>query len=113
MHEVSIMGDVFEIIEENVKNHNIKKVNKVVIDIGEFTCVEESALRFSFDTMKIDTVCEDSDFIINKIPATAKCDDCDDIFNISYTNKICPLCNKFSNNILTGYELSLQTIEGE
>lgn len=113
MHEVSIMGEVFEIIEDNIKSHNIKKVNKVVIDIGEFTCVEESALRFSFDTMKIDTTCEDSDFIINKIPATAKCDDCGEVFNVGYTNKICPLCNRFSNNILTGYELSLQTIEGE
>lgn len=113
MHEVSIMGEVFDIIEDNVKSHNIKKVNKVVIDIGEFTCVEENSLRFSFDTMKIGTVCEDSDFIINKIPATAKCDDCDEIFSVSYTNKICPLCNKFSNNILTGYELSLQTIEGQ
>jgi hydrogenase nickel incorporation protein HypA/HybF len=113
MHEVSIMGEVFEIIEDNVVNHNIKKVNKVIIDIGEFTCVEESALRFSFDTMKIDTACEDSDFIINKIPATAKCDDCGEVFNVSYTNKLCSICNKFSNNILTGYELSLQTIEGE
>ena len=107
------MGEVFEIIEDNVKNHNIQKVNRVVIVVGEFTCVEESALRFSFDTMKINTVCEESDFIIKKISATAKCDDCDEVFNVSYTNKLCPICNKFSNDILTGYELSLQTIEGE
>ena len=49
MHEVSIMGEIFEIINENVINHNIKKVNKVVLKIGEFSCVEDSALKFAFE----------------------------------------------------------------
>ncbi|WFD12261.1 hydrogenase maturation nickel metallochaperone HypA [Tepidibacter hydrothermalis] len=113
MHEVSIMGEIFDVIKENADNHNLKKVNKIVLKIGEFTCVQESALRFAFEAFSKDTNVEEADFIIDKIEASAKCDNCEETFKVNFTNKVCPKCNTFSNNIITGYELLLDEIEGE
>ncbi|WP_248484247.1 hydrogenase maturation nickel metallochaperone HypA [Tepidibacter aestuarii] len=107
------MGEIFDVIKENADNHNLKKVNKIVLKIGEFTCVQESALRFAFEAFSKDTKVEGADFIINKIEASAKCDNCEEPFKVSFTNKVCPKCNTFSNNIITGYELLLDEIEGE
>lgn len=113
MHEVSIMGEIFEIIEDNVKSYNLKRVDKVVLKIGEFTCVEEGALRFAFEAFSKDTEAEEAELIIDRVEASAKCNECDETFKVAFTNKICPKCNTFSNDIVTGYELLLHEIEGE
>lgn len=113
VHEVSIMGNIFEIINENVINNNMKKVNKITLKIGEFTCVEEDSLRFAFQAFSKDTEAEEAQLIIDRVEATAKCEHCQKIFKVSFFNKICPVCQTFSNNIVTGYELLLQEIEGE
>ncbi len=113
MHEVSVISEVFEIINEYVNVYDLKRINKIVLKIGEFTCIEKSALRFAFEALSRDTICENSELVINKIRASAYCDNCKKNFNISYTNKICPECSKFSNNVVTGYELLMEKIEGE
>lgn len=113
MHEISVVSNMLDIIHENASENNIKTITKVVVDIGEFTCIEESSFRFSFETMKIGTICENANLIINKIKPSAKCFNCNEVFNITYTNKLCPNCNTFSSNIITGYELLVNSIEGE
>jgi hydrogenase nickel incorporation protein HypA/HybF len=113
VHEVSIMAGIFEIISDNVDEHKLKKVNRVVLQIGEFTCVEESALRFAFEAYSKDTEAEEAELVINRVKATAKCDNCGRVFDIAFTNKICDHCGTFSSNIVSGYELLLSEIEGD
>lgn len=113
MHEVSIMGDIFEIIEDNIAKYNLKKIEKVSLKIGEFTCVEDSALKFAFEAFSKDSLVEGAELLIDRVKASAKCDNCGQVFNISFTNKICPNCSTFSSNVITGYELLLHEIEGE
>lgn len=113
MHEVSIMEGIFEIITDNVDEHKLKKVNKVMLQIGEFTCVEEGALRFAFEAFSKDTKAEGAELLIDRVKATAKCGRCGQVFKIAFTNKICPHCGIFSNNVVSGYELLLNEIEGD
>ena len=113
MHEVSIVSDLFEIIQENIVKHELKAVTKVVLKIGEMTCVEEHAIRFAFEAMAKDTEVERAELIIDKVKATAKCESCGEIFAASFLNKICPKCSLFSGHILTGYELYIDELEGE
>lgn len=113
MHEVSIIGDLFQIIEEQIIENKLKKITKVVLSVGEFTCVEEEALRFAFQAYAQDTLVEGAQFVIEKIKATAYCQQCSSSFEVSFTNKICPTCGAYSSKILTGYELQLESLEGE
>lgn len=113
MHETSIIYDALEIAKESGKNNNLKKIDKIYMKIGEFTCVDESSLRFAFEALRKNTICEDADLIIEKVKAKAKCDYCNEEFIIDFTNKICPKCYKYSNNICNGYELLVWQIEGE
>ncbi|SHI66453.1 hydrogenase nickel incorporation protein HypA/HybF [Geosporobacter subterraneus DSM 17957] len=113
MHEVSITADLFEIIEENITLHKLNKISKVGLKIGEMTCLEESALRFSFEAFSKDTAVEGAELIIERVKATALCSQCGDVYGISFYNKICPQCSSFSNDVVTGYELFIDTLEGE
>lgn len=107
------MGDIFEIIEDNIAKYNLQRIEKVVLKIGEFTCVEDSALEFAFEAFSKDSLAEGAELLIDRVKASAKCDECGQVFSISFTDKKCPKCNTFSNNIITGYELLLNEIEGE
>ncbi|WP_432409223.1 hydrogenase maturation nickel metallochaperone HypA [Wukongibacter sp. M2B1] len=113
MHETAVISEVLKTVDENIKAYGLKRVDKIILGVGEFTCIEESTLRFAFDAMAKGTVCENSRLILDKIEATAYCDNCKETFGISYTKKLCPKCNKYSCNIVTGYELLLERIEGE
>lgn len=107
------MGDIFEIVEENIAIYNLKKIEKISLKIGEFTCVEDSALEFAFEAFSKDSIAEGAKLLIERVRASAECNNCGQVFNISFTNKICPSCSTFSTNIITGYELLLNEIEGE
>lgn len=113
MHEVSIVSNIFEIINENIKVHNLKKVSKVILKIGDMTCVEENAIRFSFEVFSKGTPVEKAELIIKKIKSSAFCENCSETFDVSFLNKICPKCNTFSSNVITGYELQIDELEGE
>ncbi|MDU4861679.1 MAG: hydrogenase maturation nickel metallochaperone HypA [Terrisporobacter othiniensis] len=113
MHETSIIYGALEIAKESGENNNLKRIHKIYMKIGEFTCVDENSMRFVFEALKKNTICEDADLIIDKVKAKARCDYCNEEFEINFTNKICPKCHKHSNNICKGYELLVWQIEGD
>ena len=113
MHEMSVMGEIFSIIYIKVHKYNLSKITCVTIRIGEMTCLSEQSLRFAFDVFAENTIAEGADFVINKVKARAKCSNCSKIFEIIYTDKECPNCHIYSDNIFSGYELYLDKVEGE
>lgn len=113
MHEVSIMESVIKIVLENAEENNMKKVSKITLKIGELSGVMSDALNFAFSCLSKDTITEGADFVIEKVQAMAICDECKIEFKIDHFNKLCPNCKKFSSNIVSGYELYVNTIEGD
>ncbi|OOM80761.1 hydrogenase maturation nickel metallochaperone HypA [Clostridium sp. BL-8] len=113
MHEVSIMENAIKIVQEKAKENNLKNISKITIKVGKLSGVMPEALEFAFQGLSKGTMAEGAQFLIEKVNATAKCDDCKITFEIDHFNKLCPKCNKFCTNILSGYELYINTIEGE
>lgn len=113
MHEVSIIQSVVEIVTNKAIENKFTKVNKVSLKIGELSGVMPESLNFAFKSCIIDTMLEDSTLEIEKVKAVAKCINCMKEFPIDHFNKLCPICNKFSSNIISGYELYINTIEGD
>lgn len=113
MHEVSIIQNVVGIVCTKASENNLEKINKVSLKIGELSGVCEDSLRFAFNAVSKDTIVEDAELIIEKVEATAKCNSCNISFKIDHFNKLCPKCKKFCDNVLSGYELYINTIEGD
>ena len=113
MHEVSIIQNVISIVSEKASENNLEKVNKVSLKIGELSGVHEDSLRFAFNAVSKDTIACGAELIIEKVEATAKCNSCNISFKIDYFNKLCPKCKVFCDNVLSGYELYINTIEGD
>ena len=113
MHEVSIIENVVKIVSEKAIENKLTKVNKVSLKIGELSGVLPESLNFAFKNCIINTMLEDSILEIERVEAVAECKDCGLKFPIDHFNKICPSCNKFCSSIISGYELYVNTIEGD
>ena len=113
MHEVSIIQNVVKIVSEKAIENKFTKVNKVSLRIGQLSGVMPESLNFAFKSCIIGTMLEGSTLEIEKVNAVAECIDCKQVFPIDHFNKLCPCCNKFCSSIISGYELYINTIEGD
>ena len=113
MHEVSIIQNVIKIVTDKAIENKLTKVNKVSLKIGELSGVTQECLNFAFEICIIDTMLEGSTLEVEKVDAVAECKDCKQEFSIDHFNKLCPCCNKFCSSIIKGYELYINTIEGD
>ena len=113
MHEVSIIQNVIEIVTQKAIENNLTKINKVSLRIGELSGVMPESLNFAFDSCIKGTMLEESTLGIEKVSALGECKTCNLEFPIEHFHKLCPSCNKFCTNIVSGYELYVNTIEGD
>lgn len=113
MHEVSIIQSVIEIVTKQAFDNKLTKIKKVSLRIGELSGVMPESLEFAFNSCIKGTMLEESTLDIEIVRALGECKDCLLEFPIEHFNKLCPSCNKFCTNITRGYELNINTIEGD
>ena len=113
MHELSLMAQVFEIIKETKDKYCLEKITRVELKVGELTCVEKSALEFAFSAFAASNNLVDSKLKIDLVKARAKCANCNLAFRVKWEDRVCPNCNSYCQQLLSGEELYLNKIEGE
>jgi hydrogenase nickel incorporation protein HypA/HybF len=113
MHEVSIIQELLDIVQNTAIENNLTKIDKIHLKIGELSGVLEDSLRFAYDCISNDTLANGSELFIETVEATGRCNRCNITFKIEHFNKLCPQCSKFCDSILSGYELSIYSIKGE
>ena len=102
------------IVKECEKN-NIKKLKKVVLELGKLTTYKKESILQYFDVLKNDfPVLEDTNLEINVVPGKIKCNKCKkesivkDIYLIC-----CGYCNDHDVKIIEGKEVIVKEIQGD
>lgn len=113
MHEFSIMVDMLQIVTGKAAEHKLQSIKKIVLAIGELTCLNKEALEYAFTLLQEGTIAEGADLKIVIVEATACCNNCRHAFPISHINKVCPECGQSTFQVNTGYEIILEEVEGE
>lgn len=113
MHEISIINSAIDIVNESANKNNLKQVDTICLNIGEFNFIENDSLFFIFNILKKGTICENAKLIINNIKGKGRCEYCNKEYLINYSNRNCPNCNRYIDNITSGYELNVYEIEGK
>lgn len=111
MHELSIVMNIFNIVEENAKKLNAKIVHEIEVDIGEMSGIDFEALDFALQHTIKNELLKNAKLIINRIPGKARCNLCKHEFDISDFYTACPICNRFNHDIFKGKELKVKTIK--
>lgn len=124
MHEVSLAISIIECLSELVKNQEMRTIEKVTLQIGELSNVMPEALSFAFESMirwKAGSSYEafgydpfeNCQMIIERLPASAICIQCDKLNHVAHDWKRCIYCGSTDLEMRSGYELQISEIEGE
>jgi hydrogenase nickel incorporation protein HypA/HybF len=113
MHEYSIVQSLLDSCEENARVNNAKKVTKVVVKIGVMSGVEPHLLQTAFDTFKENTICQDSQFVINIQKIKVLCNSCKSERQLEKYEYVCPKCNSNDLDIIDGEDMYLMQLEME
>jgi hydrogenase nickel incorporation protein HypA/HybF len=113
MHEMSLMGEVREIVVQAAKAHGFKKVRRVVLEIGRLSGVQAEAMRFCFDVVMADTPAAEALLEIEEIPGRAWCPACEAEVEIGGRIEPCPRCGGMPGRVIQGTEMRVKGLEVE
>jgi hydrogenase nickel incorporation protein HypA/HybF len=114
MHELSIAHSLVELAMESSKNLEIKRVKALYLKLGVLSGVVKEALEFSFDVVVQGTPLEGAKLIIEDVPITAFCPDCQEAQVLPEPFPMrCPVCGTKTGQVLAGREMELYALEGE
>ena len=83
MYEMMVAQSLLTIISDEAAKHNAKPVG-AKISCGTLNPVNDEALRFAFDAIAKDTLCEGLEFQIEYKPIQARCENCGPEFDVEF-----------------------------
>jgi hydrogenase nickel incorporation protein HypA/HybF len=113
MHEMSLMGGVFEVIEQTLSQHNVQRVLQIKLKVGELTNAEPDALQMAFEAYSKDTLCEGAELVVERVPVLGRCRHCLHEFPVKTMFFLCPNCQNSSIEVIQGEELLIESLEVE
>jgi hydrogenase nickel incorporation protein HypA/HybF len=113
MHELSIVANLFEILEEKAKEQKAKKIVMVKLQVGVLSGVVPEFLETAFDVYKKETIAGKARIEIEEVPLKIQCQECRTEMIKNDFVFICGKCGSRELKTLSGTELLLEKIELE
>ncbi len=114
MHELGIVQNIIDIIEEQMKIHSAKRLVGVELEFGAMTAVMPDAIEFAFTALTKDSPLEGAGLSITIIPIKAVCLDCGHEPVLDTFIPFCPICSSGVLSIVEGKdEMKIVSIEIE
>lgn len=110
MHEMSIVGSIIDIVKSEADKAGASRISEVELEIGVLSGIEFESLDFALKVMAEGTIIEGVPLIIKKPGGRARCYDCNFEFETSSPINICPECNSYGCQIVSGKELRVSSI---
>jgi hydrogenase nickel incorporation protein HypA/HybF len=107
MHELALTQNIVETVAAHAQG---RRVRRVTLEIGGFTCVTPSALQFCFEVAALGTPLEGARLEIIQIEARARCRACGDTFVQHEFAEPCP-CGAQEFTRISGEELRVKQYE--
>lgn len=76
MHELSLIANLFELLEEKAGEQNAKKIVHVTLQVGLLSGAVPELLKTAFDIYKKDTIAAEAELAIQEVPLKYQCQDC-------------------------------------
>lgn len=110
MHELGIVYEVIKIVDSFVKENELTKVDKIVLEIGQLSQAIPRFIESCYPAAVGDTAYEGSKLEIISLPANGKCKSCKEVYNIIDHRKVCPKCMGEDFTLISGQEFNIKEI---
>lgn len=112
MHELGIVLNVIDRVEEIAKENNVKKVTKLTLEIGEVSSIVPSYFSDCFEWAKKKTdYMKDTELEMIILEGLSYCRDCKKTYKTTEYKKKCPHCGSDDTYLVTGDEMRIKDIE--
>lgn len=111
MHEMSIALQIIDIAASAIPAHMDQVVvEQIDLKIGKFSAVIPDNLRFCFKIAAAETPLADANLEIQEIPVVVRCRSCSHTWEVEKPVFVCDRCESGSVEIVSGRELSVESI---
>jgi hydrogenase nickel incorporation protein HypA/HybF len=110
MHELGLVINIIKQIENYMKENDLKKVEKIVLQVGKLSEVYPKYLMDVYPIAKEDTLLKNTELVIEETAGIGKCNDCDFVYNLVENDNICPVCSSKRFSIISGREFLIKEI---
>lgn len=110
LHELGIVYEIVKTVENFVKENNLSKVEKIVLQVGELSTVVPKYLHDCYPAAVHETSLEETKLEIEILPGNALCNKCQNVFNVAENKGKCPKCKKKKYEIISGQEFMIKEI---
>lgn len=112
MHELNVMLQVIDEVEDIAKENKLNHVTGIVLEIGELSSVLPHFLEEYFPLMIEDkSMFNDCKLIIERVEGIGECLKCGFRYNVVKENGICPKCGYNHKKILQGRDFVIKEIQ--
>ncbi|MBT2689535.1 hydrogenase maturation nickel metallochaperone HypA [Bacillus sp. ISL-47] len=115
MHELSLMGELLHIVEEDARQRGFIKINSISVIVGDLSNVLPDALELAFSFFQTQSDCiidEETQLLVIREEAKAACLACGTDFVPDYRIALCSQCNQTKTVLLSGETFRIESYEG-
>ena len=113
MHEMAIAQGILDIALNAAAGHGAAKVTGIKVLAGELTGVVPEALEFGFGALAEGTPAAGACLTIKVVPLTGRCRECGYKDRLNRYRFVCGKCGSFAVEIVSGRELTVESVEVE
>lgn len=113
MHELGVTQEMINIALEKAKEADAKEIKSIDLVIGDLSGIIDDSVQFYFDFLTEGTIAHKAKLNFRRVPVKVHCDDCNIDFCPDDVPWVCPECDKWSSNIITGKEFYIESMEVE
>lgn len=110
MHELGIVYEVIKVVDNFVKENNLSKVEKIVLEIGQLSQAIPRFIEECYPAAVDETPYEKTRLEIITLPANGECRVCNELYNIVENRKICPKCGGEDFKLISGEEFNIREV---
>ncbi len=110
MHELGVVIEVVKAVEDFVKKNGLKKVDTLVLQIGELSAIIPKYVEACYPAAVFGTLLQETRLKIEILPGNAICRQCRKVFQLIQNKNRCPRCGGESSELLGGKEFLIKEI---
>lgn len=110
MHEIGVVRAMVRTVADFARENGIAEISEIVADVGELSLVVPKYVEDIYPHVVEGTFLEHTKLVLNLIPGTAECDECNEVFNVIEHKGYCPNCGSFEKTILSGKDFLIREI---
>jgi hydrogenase nickel incorporation protein HypA/HybF len=110
LHELGVLINVIETVENLAKENGLTKIDTLVLQIGELSSMIPKYIEACYPAAVDGTLLHETKLKIEILPGNAICKKCNKVFNLIENSSKCPNCGSEEWELLCGKEFMIKEI---